>query len=162
MNSLVDPYDDRFFRDGQVVGVRYGGTVHQPTVTYETIPNLGAGRFPEPRPRYGEFSPPVIYDNTEPTFKDLLYRPGITENSVKDLLYRPGITEHSVDLLAQAQPSVAPGQRFLLDYIGNLFTGGAGLKKQLNEEIIPNINRRKQATYDAMKQTGVGKVPPGY
>lgn len=148
MNSFVDEYDDRFFRDGQVVGVKYGGTVHQPTISYETIPNLGAGRFPEPGPSYGEFSPPVIYDNTEPTFKDFLYRPGITEDSV--------------DLLAQAQPSIAPQQKFLLDYIGNLFTGGAGLKKQLNDVIIPNINRRNKAIYDVMKETGVGTVPPGY
>ena len=144
MNSLMDPYDRRIFRDGQEVGVRYGGSVHQPTITYETIPP----KLPDPRPRYGEFSPPVIYDNTEPTFKDFLYRPGITEDSV--------------DLLAQAQPSIAPQQKFLLDYIGNLFTGGAGLKKQLNDVIIPNINRRNKAIIDVMKETGVGTVPPGY
>ena len=84
------------------------------------------------------------------------------EPTFKDFLYRPGITEDSVDLLAQAQPSIAPQQKFLLDYIGNLFTGGAGLKKQLNDVIIPNINRRNQAIIDVMKETGVGTVPPGY
>lgn len=52
--SFQDKYDDRFFRNGQVVGVNYGGSVHQPTVTYSNIPNLGAGRLPDPGPRYGE------------------------------------------------------------------------------------------------------------
>lgn len=68
MNSLVDQYDERFFRNGQVVGVKYGGSVHQPTITYSTIPNLGAGRLPDPGPRYGEFRPPIIFDNTENPF----------------------------------------------------------------------------------------------
>ena len=66
--SFQDKYDDRFFRNGQVIGVNYGGSVHQPTVTYSTIPNLGAGRSPDPGPRYGESRPPVIYDFTENPF----------------------------------------------------------------------------------------------
>lgn len=56
--SLRDVYDDRFFRNGQVVGVTYGGTVHQPTVTYSNIPNLGAGRLPDTGPSYGESRAP--------------------------------------------------------------------------------------------------------
>ena len=70
MNSLVDPYDRRIFRGGQEVGVKYGGTVHQPTITYETIPP----KLPDPRPSYGDSSPPVVYDNTEPTFIDRINR----------------------------------------------------------------------------------------
>ena len=56
MNSLVDQYDDRIFRNGQQVGVRYGGTVHQPTINYEVIPQ----KLPDPPPKYGQFSPPTV------------------------------------------------------------------------------------------------------
>jgi hypothetical protein len=66
--SFQDEYDERFFRNGQVIGVTHGGSVHQPTITYSTIPNLGAGRLPDPGPRYGESRPPVIYDFTENPF----------------------------------------------------------------------------------------------
>lgn len=78
MNSLVDQYDRRFFRNGQVIGVNYGGSVHQPTITYSNIPNLGAGRLPDPGPRYGESRPPVIFDNTEnPFFHSPRYSGGL-------------------------------------------------------------------------------------
>ena len=66
--SFRDEYDERFFRNGQVIGAKHGGSVHQPTITYSTIPNLGAGRLPDPGPRYGESRPPVIYDFTENPF----------------------------------------------------------------------------------------------
>ena len=66
--SFQDEYDERFFRNGQVIGAKHGGSVHQPTITYSTIPNLGAGRLPDPGPRYGESRPPVIYDFTENPF----------------------------------------------------------------------------------------------
>ena len=65
---IQDEYDERFFRNGQVIGAKHGGSVHQPTITYSTIPNLGAGRLPDPGPRYGESRPPVIYDFTENPF----------------------------------------------------------------------------------------------
>ena len=68
MNNFVDEFDDRIFHNGQVIGVKHGGSVHQPTITYSTIPNLGAGRLPDPGPRYGESRPPVIYDFTENPF----------------------------------------------------------------------------------------------
>ena len=51
--SFQDVYDDRIFRNGQVIGVNYGGPVHQPTVTYSNIPNLGAGRLPDTGLGYG-------------------------------------------------------------------------------------------------------------
>jgi len=51
--SFQDVYDDRIFRNGQVIGVNYGGSVHQPTVTYSNIPNLGAGRLPDTGLGYG-------------------------------------------------------------------------------------------------------------
>ena len=41
MNNFVDEFDDRIFHNGQVIGVKHGGSVHQPTITYSTIPNLG-------------------------------------------------------------------------------------------------------------------------
>jgi hypothetical protein len=75
MNSLVDQYDERRFGPmGQVVGVNYGGSVHQPTVTYSNIPQ----RLPDPGPRYGESRPPVIFDNTNPFKRAPRYDGGFT------------------------------------------------------------------------------------
>jgi hypothetical protein len=36
MNNFVDEFDDRIFHNGQVIGVKHGGSVHQPTITYST------------------------------------------------------------------------------------------------------------------------------
>ena len=69
--SLRDEFDEyRFGPMGQVIGVNYGGSVHQPTITYSNIPQ----RLPDPGPRYGESRPPIIIDNTDGAFENPFYR----------------------------------------------------------------------------------------
>jgi len=69
--SFQDEFDERRFGPmGQVIGVNYGGSVHQPTITYSNIPQ----RLPDPGPRYGESRPPIIIDNTDGAFENPFYR----------------------------------------------------------------------------------------
>ena len=69
--SFQDEFDERRFGPmGQVIGVTYGGSVHQPTITYSNIPQ----RLPDPGPRYGESRPPIIIDNTDGAFENPFYR----------------------------------------------------------------------------------------
>ena len=92
--SLRDEFDERRFGPmGQVIGVKYGGFVHQPTITYSNIPQ----RLPDPGPRYGESRPPIIIDNTDGAFENPFYRtpryggglniPGAPGN-IQNFLYR--------------------------------------------------------------------------
>jgi len=62
--SLRDRYDGRFFLNGQEIGVTYGGSVHQPKITYSNIANPWTEGLPDPGPLYGESRPPIIFDNT--------------------------------------------------------------------------------------------------
>ena len=61
--SARDIYDERRWdpKRGGMVGVNYGGTVHQPRTTYSDIP-FGGGPLLSTGPKYGESSPPAITD----------------------------------------------------------------------------------------------------
>ena len=96
IKSLRDVYDDRYWDSdrGVMVGVTYGGTVHQPTTTYSDIP-LGGQRGPDPGPKYGEFSPPIINDFRKKPDSPfgVLTPPGSTEQGKMEILTPPGSTE---------------------------------------------------------------------
>jgi len=73
---LVDPYQDRYFKDGKVIGVNYSGPVGNQTRT-ET--DLGLG-FPgvdfTDRNKFGVLTPP---GSTEQGKMEILTPPGSTE-----------------------------------------------------------------------------------
>tara|TARA_R100000005_G_C4806938_1_gene95480 strand:+ start:85 stop:486 length:402 start_codon:yes stop_codon:yes gene_type:complete len=94
-NSLVDEFDERYWDSnrGVEVGVKHGGSVHQPTVTYSDIP---MGRSPSERQyKYGEFRPPVIIDFRKQPDNPygVLTPPGSTKEGTFDILTPPGSTE---------------------------------------------------------------------
>jgi len=95
IKSLRDVYGDRYWDSdrGVMVGVTYGGTVHQPTTTYSDIPS--GPRIPDPGPKYGEYSPPIINDfrkKPDSSF-GILTPPGSTEQGKMEILTPPGSTE---------------------------------------------------------------------
>jgi hypothetical protein len=73
---LVDPYQDRYFKDGKVIGVNYSGPVGNQTRT-ET--DLGLG-FPG-------------VDSTDRNKFGVLTPPGSTEQGKMEILTPPGSTE---------------------------------------------------------------------
>lgn len=78
---LVDPYQDRYFKDGKVIGVNYSGPVGNQTRT-ETDLGLGlpVGGLTD-RNKFGILTPP---GSTEQGKMEILTPPGSTEkvNSV--------------------------------------------------------------------------------
>ena len=154
MNSFVDEFDDRIFRNGQVIGVKHGGSVHQPTITYSTIPQ----RLPDPGPRYGESRPPVIYDFTEnpfyrtPRYGGGLNIPGAPGNIQKlpyygglfnptTMPYYPGQDYGGVQQFAQMLPPIDP----------------ASHRNQMKQKKIYEKGKRTDNPYEAdafLRRTG--------
>ena len=73
---LVDPYQDRYFKDGKVIGVNYSGPVGNQIRT-ETDLGLGlpVGGFTD-RDKFGVLTPP---GSTEQGKMEILTPPGSTE-----------------------------------------------------------------------------------
>ena len=73
--SARDIYDERRWdpKRGVMVGVNYGGTVHQPRTTYSDIP-FGGGPFLSTGPKYGEdydpyrATPPFAFPKSDTKF----------------------------------------------------------------------------------------------
>jgi len=86
---LVDPYQDRYFKDGKVIGVNYFGPVGNQTRT-ETDLGLGlpVGGLTD-RNKFGVLTPP---GSTEQGKMEILTPPGSTEKGKFGVITPPGST----------------------------------------------------------------------
>ena len=84
---LVDPYQDRYFKDGKVIGVNYFGPVGNQTRT-ETDLGLGlpVGGLTD-RNKFGVLTPP---GSTEQGKMEILTPPGSTEKGKFGVITPPG------------------------------------------------------------------------
>lgn len=84
---LVDPYQDRYFKDGKVIGVNYSGPVGNQTRT-ETDLGLGlpVGGLTD-RNKFGILTPP---GSTEQGKMEILTPPGSTEKGKFGVITPPG------------------------------------------------------------------------
>jgi len=93
---LVDPYQDRYFKDGKVIGVNYSGPVGNQTRT-ETDLGLGlpVGGLTD-RNKFGILTPP---GSTEQGKMEILTPPGSTGSTPPDFSAYDGNFEGALENL---------------------------------------------------------------
>jgi len=93
---LVDPYQDRYFKDGKVIGVNYSGPVGNQTRT-ETDLGLGlpVGGLTD-RNKFGILTPP---GSTEQGKMEILTPPGSTGSTPPDFSSYDGNFEGALENL---------------------------------------------------------------